>query len=184
MDPAHRSKNRTDGIVVPARSKVNIADNAALLRKSYGLNGRPYFPVVEVYEALDLYYADARFEVLEMHEMGSDHGRTYPDRNLIFIREDVYKRACAGEGRDRFTMCHELGHLMMHRGVALSRIDPASPPAIFRNSEWQADTFASYLMMPTDLVAGYSARALHAVAAEFGVSQEAAWARRSDMKKA
>jgi Zn-dependent peptidase ImmA (M78 family) len=49
-------------------------------------------------------------------------------------------------------MCHELGHLMMHRGVALSRIDPDAPPKIFCNSEWQADIFASYLLMPPELI--------------------------------
>lgn len=181
MPSAQPLKNRTDGIVVPARSKVNIAENAGVLRKFLRLENKPYFPVVEVYEALDLLYEGARFEVLEMHEMGGDHGRTYPDRNLIFIREDVYERACAGEGRDRFTMCHELGHLMMHRGVALSRIDPENPPKIYRNSEWQADTFASCLMMPADLIANYST---HTATLEFGVSHEAAWARRGDMKKA
>ncbi|MBV5337481.1 MAG: Zn peptidase, partial [Deltaproteobacteria bacterium] len=63
---------------------MTIAENAALLRKVLGLENKPYFPVVEIYEALDLLYDGARFEVLEMHEMGGDHGRTYPDRNLIF----------------------------------------------------------------------------------------------------
>jgi Zn-dependent peptidase ImmA (M78 family) len=160
---------------------VNIAENAGVMRKFLRLENTPYFPVVHVYEALDLLYEGARFEVLEMHEMGGDHGRTYPDQNLIYIRADVYERACAGEGRDRFTMCHELGHLMMHRGVALSRIDPDNPPKIFRNSEWQADTFASFLMMPADLLANSS---MHAAPTDFGVSFEAASARRADMKKA
>jgi hypothetical protein len=141
-------KTRTDGIVVPARSKDNISSNAELMRKFLQLEVTGFFPVVDVYEVLDLMYEGARFEVRELHEMGEDHGRTYPDKNVILIREDVYERACNGEPRDRFTMCHELGHLMMHRGVALSRIDPARPPKIFRNSEWQADTFASYLLMP------------------------------------
>ena len=182
MPQAQNFKTRTDGIVVPARKKVDIAANAELLRNVLGLQSRPYFPVVEIYEALDLLYPDARFEVLEMQEMGADHGRTYPDKNLIFIREDVYVRAAKGEGRDRFTMCHELGHLMMHRGIALSRIDPRSPPPIYRNSEWQADTFASYLMMPTTLLA--MSKGVHHAMSEFGVSFEAAWARREGMKKA
>lgn len=181
MPPAPQYKTRTDGIVVPARSKADIAENAAVLRKFLSLEQRPFFPVVEVYEALDLLYEGARFEVLEEHEMGGDHGRTYPDRNLIFIREDVYKRACQGEGRDRFTMSHELGHLLMHRGVALSRIDPAAPPPIYMNSEWQADTYASFLMMPKDLLATHTMRDTQS---NFGVSFEAAWARRADMKKA
>jgi hypothetical protein len=182
MPQAQNFKTRTDGIVVPARKKADIAANAELLRKFLDLEDRSYFPVVEVYEALDLLYPDAYFEVREEHEMGPDHGRTYPDRNVIHIRLDVYERAARGEGRDRFTMCHELGHLMMHRGVALSRIDPRSPPKIYMNSEWQADTFASYLMMPTALLAKSSG--VNKAMAEFGVSFEAAWARREGMKKA
>jgi hypothetical protein len=175
-------RTRTDGIIVPPRSKDNIAANAAVLREFFRLQDRPYFPVLEVYEALDLIYDGARFEVLEMGEMGSDHGRTYPDKNLIYIREDVYERAHKGEARDRFTMCHELGHLMMHRGVALSRIDPRNPPKIYRNSEWQADTFASHLLMPSPLIAPY--RSPFNVITDFGVSIDAALARWGDMNKA
>ena len=173
---------RAEGIVVPARSKDNIAANASLMRKFLELEDVPYFPVVDVYEVLDLMYEGASFEVREMHEMGDDHGRTYPDRNLIYIREDVYERANDGAPRDRFTMCHELGHLMMHRGVALSRIDPRQPPKIFRNSEWQADTFASFLLMPRKLLQNYSS--VMSVAAAFGVSFEAATVRRGELKNA
>lgn len=173
---------RKDGIVVPARSKANIAENALVLRKVLGLEHQPRFPVVEVYEVLDLIIPGAAFEVREERELGDDHGRTYPDRNLILIREDVYIRASKGEPRDRFTMCHELGHLMMHRNVALSRIDPKNPPKIFRNSEWQADTFASHLMMPVHLVSQH--KTLSGLINTFGVSQEAAWARRSELKNA
>lgn len=175
-------KTRTDGIVVPPRSKENIAMNAALLRKHLQLENKLYFPVDKVYEALNLLYEGADFEVLPEEEMGDDHGRTYPDKNLIYIREDVYERACEGIGRDRFTMCHELGHLMMHRRVALSRIDPRNPPKIYRNSEWQADTFASYLMMPPSLVA--QCGSVFAMQEEFGVSFEAAWVRRGELKSA
>lgn len=166
---------RIDGIVVPARSTADIASMANLLRKHFGLDQKAFFPVMEVYEALDLLYEDARFECLEVREMGEDHGRTYPDRNLIHLREDVYERADEDFPRDRFTMCHELGHLMLHRKVALSRIDPAKPPKIFRNSEWQADTFASHLLMPEDLLVRH--RTIPSVMHEFGVSSQAVAAR-------
>lgn len=175
-------KTRTDGIVVPARSKENIAACAAILRKHINLTAKANFPVDKVYEALGLLYEGADFEVREDHEMGDDHGRTYPDKNLILLRGDVYERGCAGNGRDRFTMCHELGHLMLHREVALSRIDPANPPKIYRNSEWQADTFASHLMMPAILLA--ECRTISEVQDKFGVSFDAAHARRSEMKNA
>jgi hypothetical protein len=175
--PGSKYTTRIDGIVVPARSKADIAGVANLVRKLFGVDQRAFFPVMEVYELLDLLYEDASFEPLGMHEMGEDHGRTYPDRNLIHLREDVYERAGDDHPRDRFTMCHELGHLMLHRNVALSRIDPFKPPKIFRNSEWQADTFASHLLMPQDLLDRY--RSVESVMEAFGVSSQAAAARLS-----
>jgi hypothetical protein len=173
-------KPRTEGTVVRPRSKENIAANARAVRQFLKLEARPYFPVPEVYEALELLFDGARFEVWDEVDMGDDHGRTYPDRRLIRIRNDVYERACNGEARDRFTMCHELGHLVMHRGIALARIDPAQPPKIYCNSEWQADTFASYLMMPPELISGYES--VSELVDVFGVSWEAAWVRRDELK--
>jgi hypothetical protein len=175
-------KTRIDGIVVPARSRDNIASNAALLRQILNLTNKPYFPVVDVYEFLDLLFDGASFEVREVREMGEDHGRTFPDKKVIYIREDIYERAYQGQARDRFTMCHELGHLMMHRGVALSRIDPLKPPKIYCNSEWQADTFASHLLLPRNLLINYNS--VLDVMTAFGVSFEAAQARLADMKNA
>jgi hypothetical protein len=168
---------RIDGTVVPARSKADIAVMANLVRESFGVDKRPFFPVMEVYELLDLLYENASFESLETHEMGEDHGRTYPDRNLIHLRRDVYDGAGEHHPRDRFTMCHELGHLILHRNVALSRIDPLKPPKIFRNSEWQADTFASHLLMPQGLLERYTT--VESVMEAFGVSSQAAAARLS-----
>jgi len=178
--PPQIIRTRTDGIVVPPRSKKDIAANARAMRKFLKLEEQDYFPVSKVYETLGMMFDGADFQVLEEHEMGDDHGRTYPDSLLIEIRNDVYERACEGEARDRFTLCHELGHLMMHRGIALSRIDPTSPPKIYCNSEWQADTFASYLMMPPPLIGRYGT--VEEVMNAFGVSFEAAYARRSEWK--
>lgn len=175
-------KNRTDGIIVPPRSKENIEAHANLLREILGLKDRNYFPVMQAYEVISLIFPGGDFEVRTMREMGDDHGRTYPDSKRIYIREDVYEQAHEGRGRDRFTMCHELGHLMLHRGVALSRIDPRNPPKIYCNSEWQADTFASYLMMPRAAIAPYAS--VTNVARDFGTSLEAATARRGEMKNA
>lgn len=40
--------------------------------------------------------------------MGDKEGETIPSLNLIKIREDVYDKAVAGDGRARFTILHEL----------------------------------------------------------------------------
>ncbi len=68
-------------------------------------------------------------------------------------------------GRYRFTLAHEIGHWRLHRSYY--REDPAQaalfdgrgqPAVVCRAGdkkipvEWQADTFASYLLMPKALV--------------------------------
>ena len=178
---AHGYNSRIDGIVVPPLSTDKIAETADAVRAHLGLSDRHYFPVMKVYEILDTLVAGADFQVLEPHEMGSDHGRTYPDARQILIRQDVYARADVGEGRDRFTMCHELGHLILHRDLALSRVDPDRPPKLYCNSEWQADKFASFLLMPRSLVQKV---ALCDAQEIFGVSFDAARARSHEMKNA
>lgn len=173
--------NRKDGIIVPARSNNSIELEANIFRDLFCLEDRPYFPVIQALELLREVYPGADFEVMFESEMGDDHGRTFPDQKLIWVREDVYERADSGEARDRFTICHEIGHLLMHQNIALSRVDPRSPPKVYRNSEWQADKFASYLLMPKKILSQYSD--INKVMIDFGTSFQAANARRSDMKK-
>lgn len=169
--------NRLEGIIVPPLSKIKIAELTDSIRTGLEID-QPYLPIMEIYEVLDVFLDGARFEVLFKDQMGADHGRTLPDERVIYIREDVYEGAYHGQARDRFTLCHELGHLLMHRGIALSRIDPLNPPPIYKNSEWQADVFASQLLMPRALLKQYSDAA--AVVKDFGVSYEAAWVREEE----
>lgn len=59
-------------------------------------------------------------------------------------------------GRDRYTMCHEFAHLLIHEGidVALARgEDPLKP---YEDSEWQANALAGELLMPYAEIRGMS----------------------------
>lgn len=81
---------------------------------------------------------------------------------MISIREDVWARAEAGDGRARFTCAHELGHSILHfaelrdaPGHALFRDRVCTareklPPGvrIFESPEWQANKWASAFLMP------------------------------------
>jgi Zn-dependent peptidase ImmA (M78 family) len=71
----------------------------------------------------------------------------------------------AKAGRYRYTVAHECGHWVLHRRYFLNRATQpmlfdaeAEPSIVCRSSqnkepiEWQADTFASYLLMPKDAV--------------------------------
>jgi len=71
----------------------------------------------------------------------------------------------AQEGRYHFTVAHECGHWILHRRYFLDKAaqpslfgGEAEPSIVCRSSqkkkpvEWQADTFASYLLMPKEQV--------------------------------
>lgn len=116
------------------------------------------FPIVQVVDVgLSKHFGDRyTFAVLEREQMTNSHGLTDPDQLIMLIRRDVYDGACRGQGRDRFTLAHELGHLILHGGGRyLERADPRAPPPTHKkweDSEWQADTFASELLMPITVV--------------------------------
>lgn len=175
-------RRRKEGVVVPPMSEAAIATATVLVRRVFGASSRPFFPVVPIYDMLDVLVENAHFEVVEDHLMGEDDARTYPDQGLILVRQSVYDGAACGEPRARFTLCHELGHLVMHRGVSFNRINPSAPPKIFQNSEWQADVFASHLLMPRDMLRGDETDEV--VMERFGISWSAAQARLKTKKGA
>lgn len=168
------------GFVVSPRKKRDIYEKAAMVRSAFSpiMGGRPWVPIDRIVELLPEFLPGFSCEVCEMHEMGSDHGQTDPDSLLIRIRVDVYEGMCRGQGRDRFTVAHELGHLFLHQGqrpVTFARVGNAATAPIYQNSEWQADTFASALLIDEKQLANFSD--VSAVQAAFGVSQAAAEAR-------
>lgn len=131
------------------------------------------FPIVEVVElVLPRVYAGFLLEVLTIAEMGENHGLTIPEYDVIQIREDVYERARAGEGRDRMTIAHEFGHLLLHKGVALARSPSAIAPPPYKDPEWQAKAFAGELLISHRHLDG--CRDAFDLASRFGVSSDAA----------
>ena len=159
------------GIVAPPTSREKLRLVAARMRKRLGCTD-PWFPIVEVLEgALDDIAPGYCFDVLDVGEMGSDHGLTLIQERMIFIREDVYEGAWGGGGRDRMTIAHEIGHAMLHSGMALGRrmgqeIKPYEDP------EWQAKAFAGELLVAYDHLPKCS-NAIEVVNM-FGVSEDAA----------
>ena len=88
------------------------------------------------------------FEYVDSQELEPNTYAYYdPAENTIRVAEDVYVRASNDVGRDRFTLAHEVGHYMLHRnGITFSRATAKTP--IYCDPEWQANTFASALLIP------------------------------------
>ncbi len=159
--------------IVPPRSWDNIAHLADEFRDQLGLSDKARFPVMSVLE--DLLYQ--HFDLLEMRvvsdsEMEGAEGYTCPDGKFIAIAESVYEGAYAGNGRHRFTVAHELGHLVLHSKQPLQRNTSSVLPKAYCRSEPQANQFAAELLMPRRFFTQMDTEAV--VVGRHGVSGEAA----------
>lgn len=138
-------KRRQRGVLVAPASYEILWDHADLIRSVFLTDDEVQMPIAEILEfKLPLLFQGFSLEIADPSEMGGDEGRAIPDRNEIELRQDVYEQAWKGHGRFRFTLAHELGHFLLHRNVALPRASDGHP--IFRDAEWQADTFAGGLL--------------------------------------
>ena len=141
-------------------SRKDIRRMAYIIRKIAGSHETLFFDIVRFLEVtLPKIDESFSFVVLPKSVMGECHGLTYPDRNEIQIREDVYERACEGSGRDRMTMAHELFHLLQHEkeNISFARVADDGEIETFRDPEWQSDAFGGELLVPHHLVRGMTA---------------------------
>lgn len=156
--------------VAKPTSRKKIRSLANMLRKSTGLYDESYFPVVEFLElAMPKIFKEFECEIVPVSEMPNEYAVTYPEKNQICIREDVYDRAISGVERDRFTIAHEIGHFIMHKpgSIALARSQSIYEIETFKQPEWQANTFAGELLAPPHVIRGLS---LKEISSNCGVS--------------
>jgi Zn-dependent peptidase ImmA (M78 family) len=142
-------------------SKQSIAAKANALIEAFerkaGYTVKPPIPVEEILEralGLEIHYVDLE------KIMGSRDvlGATYSKSRRILINERLFE--LGSEGRLAFTCAHEAGHWVLHRRYADSRAkDGQENDAIVGKAadardpiEWQADYFASCLLMPENQV--------------------------------
>jgi hypothetical protein len=136
-----------------AMSRIEIREFARVVRKMFGLDESLYFPIVEVLEfVIPQIIEDFSFEIVTHNELPNAYAITKPDKKIMKVRQDVYERAINNSERDRFTLCHELGHLLLHDNSNISFARGDTLP--FENPEWQANTFAAELLAPYHLVKG------------------------------
>lgn len=88
---------------------------------------------------------DSIFQKWEEAKTDITTGTIYFKESII--EQAAHKRYC----RANFTIAHEIGHFILHRVLNLmnfSRTTSPAQPRVFEDPEWQADTFASELLMP------------------------------------
>lgn len=104
-----------------------------------------------------------------------------PEKRLIYITASTYDSIVRNEERARFTVFHELGHLLLAHSRSFHRDTTVSFP-IWENSEWQADQFAAEILMPLSVIRAKNLTTAGELQTEFGVSYTAASIRLSRLR--
>lgn len=129
---------------------------------------KPAVPVDEILEhvlGLTLEFADLH-QMLKLEGPRPADGPAVLGMTLIRQRRVIIDESLDPvlhpkmEGRCNFTIAHEIGHYKLHPHTANlldTHLAPARPSNSGRSSakplpEWQADKFASYLLMPKSLI--------------------------------
>ncbi|WP_342477422.1 XRE family transcriptional regulator [Paenibacillus sp. FSL H7-0350] len=122
----------------PDRFNGDIPQIAATIRAAWHIPQGPIQNVVEVIENAGGIIIPFDFEGVNIDAITMFHPNTPP---LVFTNFD------RPMDRIRFTLCHELGHIIMHR----------KPPDEETDIEEQANIFASEFLMPkTEIIASLS----------------------------
>lgn len=138
-------------VAAEGMSRTRIRKITEELRELIGCSEKPYFPIVEFIEwVLGDPGNEFDYEIVSPSEMQDMYGSMNTGANVMRIREDVYEGAIQGTPRDRFTLCHELGHYLLHQPERVSYARGEVPA--YQNPEWQANTFAAELMAPYHLI--------------------------------
>ena len=162
---------------VPYLREEHIEREAAMLLAEYerarGVQVSRVVPVEDIVEK----HLKLGLEFDDMHRLyGIPRLVFWPEPDILGVMDFSDRRIVIDEyldpvenpsmeGRYRFTLAHEVGHWRLHRDLVvkdsmqISMFDePAAPAMICRSSEarkpveWQADFYASCLLMPRKLV--------------------------------
>lgn len=91
-------------------------------------------------------YGELRFRSFPFKADGITVGIGEQARPIIYINSDY------PETRQRFTLAHEIGHIVIpwHTGTVVSHLNPGSDDEAYWLMEQEANRFAAELLMPTE----------------------------------
>lgn len=106
-----------------------------------------------------------------------------PENATIYLTEETYYKACNNDPRTRFTIFHELGHLILGHTRQLHRANLSTDVKPYEDSEWQADRFSAEVIMPLEVIMRLKLDSVSKLKAQFMVSEPAARTRFEQLKK-
>ena len=157
--------------IAKGTSRANLRLIAEHIRKITGYENKPCFPIIKFLEhVMPVLFPQFNYEIVEDAELPGMEGLTLPHKNLILLPNSVYEDAVAGKGRARFSVTHEVAHLIIidDGNTALARTENM---VAYQDPEWQANALASEILLPPRLTAGMGQ---DEITEKFGVSYAAA----------
>jgi len=116
---------------------------------------------IPVFDIIEYLGYDVDFRKDGIYEDKNLLGGTQIGQKIIEINENISNH----EGRMHFTAAHEIGHIILHvpfykekhkddlsKDKIISRKDGGFEGSKKDPEEWQADKFAAFLLMPTELI--------------------------------
>lgn len=143
---------------------------AMKLREILGISPDEAFPIVRFTEFM-LQQFDYTLEICMTSEMQDKYAVTTPGEKTLRIREDVYINATKNNPRDLFTIAHEIGHVLFHNSNSIALARSNEKIKTYENPEWQANTFAAELLVPSYAIKGKS---IDEIVKIYGCSKEVA----------
>lgn len=117
-------------------SEEEIEEAAASCRKSWGLGYGPISNVLSLAESKGIIIAKSKLSGDKIEAFSFWNG----SRPFIFLASDKDSAV-----RLRFDIAHEIGHLVLHRWVAIEDVED---PKVLRRIEAEANRFAGALLLP------------------------------------
>ncbi|MBP2057931.1 hypothetical protein J2Z60_001106 [Lactobacillus colini] len=156
-------------------SRTSLRLVAEELKKKLNISvTKPYVDVVMILDRLSEIDSSFNYEIVEDWQLDEHvQAMTNVEAKTIYIKSSVYEDACQGIGKDRMSIAHEIGHILLHRDViqmpVLYRYDGSLK--LYQKPEWQAECFAAELLMPYEQIKNMS---VEEIMISCGVSRPAA----------
>jgi Zn-dependent peptidase ImmA (M78 family) len=147
---------------VSFRSEETIAQIAISLRNTHGSACEPSFDITDLVKntlpkLLKLQKKGLlKIEFYDCCFIGDDPAYVSFNPLTLHVDNKIWTEAKAGDGYARFVIAHEIGHLILHDHSAKAFSRGKSDQIRFsdneHSAEWQANTFAGHLLLPTPVV--------------------------------
>ncbi|KAF1079424.1 MAG: hypothetical protein GQF41_4304 [Candidatus Rifleibacterium amylolyticum] len=189
------NSSQSKTLVVPPQSYKSIGTKSEKFLQDFyrqGLTTPCRIPILEIVNDWPEFEEQTGFQLVAEELPPGVLGRTDFVNNLITIPPETCVAAKNGDGRARFTIAHEVGHVWLHnvffKGCILeNRILTANRACMktYEDPDWQAEAFASALLMPSTTMATAISNGLSIADMQmlFQVSYKAAIKRTEIMKK-